>query len=113
MQRLIEIKERLGVIERDLDIQAPFYKRDLNISTLITDLKDRVERNHKWLQRQKYQGMLTEFESIFIEPAINDIYLSSIVNLKRGVKPSDTVSNYISESLSTVDYWISHIPNDQ
>ncbi|EPN1398588.1 hypothetical protein ACXDI1_003865 [Klebsiella pneumoniae] len=113
MQRLIEIKERLGVIERYLDIQAPFYKRDLNISTLITDLKDRVERNHKWLQRQKYQGMLTEFESIFIEPAINDIYLSSIVNLKRGVKPSDRVSNYISESLSTVDYWISHIPNNQ
>lgn len=78
MQRLMEIKNRLEVIEEALNEQYPRFKADPDITGQITDLKDYVQEERKSIQKQKARGELSEFESAFIEPAINDVYLSSL-----------------------------------
>ena len=106
MNRLIEIKNRLEVIEQALNEQYPRFKSDTEITGQITDLKDYVQGERKRIQKQKARGELSEFESAFIEPAINDVYLSSLDKIRRGSKPSSSVNGYIFDTSSTLSYWL-------
>lgn len=106
MNQLIEIKNRLEVIEQALNEQYPRFKADPDITGQITDLKDYVQEERKRIQKQKARGELTEFESAFIEPAINDVYLSSLDKIRRGSKPSSSVNGYIFDTSSTLSYWL-------
>lgn len=109
MQRLMEIKNRLEVIEEALNEQYPRFKADPDITGQITDLKDYVQEERKSIQKQKARGELSEFESAFIEPAINDVYLSSLNKVRRGSKPSISVNGYICDTSMTLSYWLSRI----
>ncbi len=109
MQRLNEIKNRLEVIEKALGEQYPRFKADPEITWQITDLKDYVQEERKRIQKQKARGELSEFESAFIEPAINDVYLSSLDKIRRGSKPSSRVNDYICDTSSTLSYWLFQI----
>lgn len=109
MLRLMEIKKRLEVIEKALGKQYPCFKADPEITAQITDLKDYVQEERKRIQKQKTRGELSEFESAFIEPAINDVYLSSLDRIRRGSKPSSNVNAYIYDTSSTLSYWITLI----
>lgn len=106
MQRLMEIKNRLEVIEEALNKQYPRFKADPDITGQITALKDYVQEERKSIQKQKARGELSEFESAFIEPAINDVYLSSLDKIRRGSKPSSSVNGYICDTSSTLSYWL-------
>ncbi|WP_039056241.1 hypothetical protein [Enterobacter sp. Bisph1] len=109
MQRLYEIKKRLDVIEQALNEQYPRFKADPVLTGLITDLKDHVDSERKKLEKQKKRGELTEFESCFVEPAVRNIYLSSLDKIRRGSKPSGSVSNHIFDTSFTLSYWCHHI----
>ncbi|RKT92988.1 hypothetical protein [Enterobacter sp. WPR_3_1] len=106
MNRLIEIKNRLEVIEQALNEQYPRFKSDPEITGQITHLKDYVQEERKRIQKQKARGELSEVESAFIEPAINDVYLSSLDKIRRGSKPSNSVNGYICDTSSTLSYWL-------
>ncbi|HDR2756054.1 TPA: hypothetical protein QCJ76_004711 [Enterobacter asburiae] len=109
MQRLMEIKNRLEVIEKGLNEQYPRFKADPDITGQITDLKNYVQEERKRIQKQKARGELPEFESAFIEPAINDVYLSSLDKIRRGSKPSSSVNGYICDTSFTLSYWMHQI----
>ncbi|MDW2744823.1 hypothetical protein [Atlantibacter subterraneus] len=109
MERLIEIKNRLETIEKALGEQFPRFKADPELTEQITDLKDYVEAERKKIQKQKRLGELSELESSFIEPAINDVYLSSLDKIRRGSKPSNSVNEYICDTSSTLSYWLFQI----
>lgn len=109
MQRLMEIKNRLEVIEEALNEQHPRFKADPEITGQITDLKDYVQEERKRIQKQKIRGELSEFELTFIEPAINDVCLSSLDRIRRGSKPSSSVNGYICDTSMTLSYWLSQI----
>lgn len=109
MQRLVEIKKRLEVIENALNEQYPRFKADPDITGQITDLKDYVQEERKSIQKQKARGELSEFESAFIEPAINDVYLSSLDKVRRGSKPSSSVNSHICDTSFTLSYWMNQI----
>jgi hypothetical protein len=109
MQRLTEIKNRLEVIEAALAKQHPRYRADPLLSDLVTDLKDHVEGERKKIQKQSRRGELSELESNFIEPAINDVYLSALDRIRRGAKPSSEMNNRICETSTTLSYWLFQI----
>ena len=109
MQRLMEIRNRLEVIEKALNEQYPRFKADPGITGQITDLKNYVQEERKRIQKQKARGELPEFESAFIEPAINDVYLSSLDKIRRGSKPSSSVNGYICDTSFTLSYWMHQI----
>lgn len=109
MHRLMEIKERLEVIETALDKQHPHYRADPEITGLITTLKDYVESERKKIHKQQRLGELTELESSFIEPAINDVYLSSLDKIRRGSKLSSSVNGNICDTSFTLSYWLDAI----
>lgn len=106
MERLNEIKNRLETIENALSEQFPRFRADPELTGKITDLKDYVEAERKKIQKQKKLGELSELESSFIEPAINDVYLSSLDKIRRGSKPSDSVNGYICDTSFTLSYWL-------
>lgn len=109
MQRLMLIKEKLDVIEAALERQYPRYRADPAISELVIELKDHVQEARKKIQKQDSRGELSEFESAFIEPAINDVYLTSLSKIRRGSKPSSAMSHHISDTSSTLSYWLFQI----
>ncbi|WP_275260424.1 hypothetical protein [Citrobacter freundii] len=113
MQRLYEIKNKIDVIEQALNSQYPRFKADPVLTGLITDLKDYVDTERKQLAKQKGRGELTEFESCFIEPAVRDVYLSSLDKIRRGCKPSSSVSDHIYDTSSTLSYWFHQIDRYQ
>ncbi|HGH4676870.1 TPA: hypothetical protein ACJIWR_001529 [Enterobacter bugandensis] len=106
MNQLIEIKNRLEVIEQALNEQYPRFKADPDITGKITDLKDYVQEERKRIQKQKARGELSEFELTFIEPAINDVYMTSLDKIRRGSKPSPGVSDNIYDTSSTLNHWL-------
>lgn len=109
MQRLVEIKKRLELIEEALNEQYPNYKSGSEITAQITELKGHVQDARKIIQKKKSQGELSDFEIAFIEPAINDVYLTSIDKIRRGAKPSPSVSEHIYDTSVTLDYWLGEI----
>lgn len=111
MQRLFEIKKRLEVIEAALGEQYPRYHADPALSSLVTELKDYVEEELKKIQRQLKRGELSEFESDMIEPAIRDVYSTSIDRLRRGAKPSSEMHDFILDTSSTLSHWLSSFEN--
>lgn len=113
MQRLMEIKNKLDVIEEALNGQYPRFKADPDITRQITDLKDYVQEERKSIQKQKARGELSEFESAFIEPAIDDVYLSSLDKIRRGSKPSSSVNGYICDTSDTLNHWLHDIENSK
>ncbi|WP_447868442.1 hypothetical protein [Rahnella aceris] len=113
MQRLMQIKERLDIIEAALDKQYPRFRPDPAITDLVTELKDHVQEERKKIQKQHSRGELSEFERCFIEPAINDVYLSSIDKIRRGSKPSEQMNFHIFDSSSTLSYWLSQIKDHE
>lgn len=113
MQRIIEIKNRLEVIGKLLDAQYPRFKADPGISVRVADLKDHVEAELGRIRNQLKQGKLTEFEVKFIEPAINDIHLTSLARIRRGSKPSDKLNRYICDTSFTISHWLGQIQEYQ
>ncbi|CNH15678.1 TPA: hypothetical protein U5E00_003396 [Yersinia enterocolitica] len=109
MQRLMQIKEKLDVIEAALAEQYPRFRPDPVITDLVTELKDHVQEERKKIQKQHSRGQLSEFERCFIEPAINDVYLSSIDKIRRGSKPSGDMNFHICDTSSTLSYWLFQI----
>jgi len=105
----MEIKSRLEVIAAALSEQYPRYRADPVLSSLVTDLKDYVETERTKLQKQSKSGQLTEFEKVFIAPAIQEVYLTSIDKIRRGAKPSSEMSNHIFDTSTTLDYWLFEI----
>ncbi|HEM7928240.1 TPA: hypothetical protein ACNVQT_001491 [Citrobacter farmeri] len=106
MNRLMEIKSRLDKIEQALNGQHPRFRSEPEVTRQITVLKDYVENERKKIQKLDKQGKLSELETAFIEPAINDVYLSSLDKIRRGSKPSSSVNGYICDTSSTLSYWL-------
>ncbi|WP_421671039.1 hypothetical protein [Rahnella sp. EDr1-12] len=113
MQRLMQIKEKLEVIEAALVEQYPRFHPDPAITDLVTELKDHVQEERKKIQHQHSRGELSEFERCFIAQAINDVYLSSIDKIRRGSKPSAHMNFHIFDSSSTLSYWLSRIKDHE
>lgn len=111
MERLIEIKNRLEVIEKSFNEQYPRFRNAPELTEQITDLKDHVEAERKKIQKQKRKRVLSDFECSCIEPAINDVYLSSLDRIRCGLRPDNSVSGYIYETSSTLTYWLHQIDN--
>lgn len=109
MQRLMQIKEKLDVIEAALEKLYPSYIADPAISELVTELKDYVQEERNKIQKQHSRGELSEFESAFIEPAINDIYRTSLDKIRRGSKPSRDMNHHIYDTSSTLSHWLFQI----
>ena len=109
MHRLNEIKKKLDVIEHALNDQYPCFKADPVLTGLIIELKDYVDSERKILGKKKSRGELSEFESCFIEPAIRDVYFSSLDKIRRGSKPSSNVNGHICDTSSTLSYWFHQI----
>lgn len=106
MNRLLEIKRRLDEIEQALDKQYPRFRADKHISDMVTELKEYAQLERKKIQTQLKQDELSDFEERFIEPAINDVYLSAIDKIRKGAKPSVKLNDYIGETSSTLSYWL-------
>ncbi|EPJ9454255.1 TPA: hypothetical protein ACXE8V_005233 [Pluralibacter gergoviae] len=106
MKRLIEIRNRLEAIEQALNEQYPRFRKDPELTQQITDLKDHVQAERKKIQKERAQGRLSEFECAFIEPAINDVYLSALDKIRRGSNPSASVNGYICETSFTMNHWL-------
>ncbi|MBU9833553.1 hypothetical protein FS594_26895 (plasmid) [Rahnella aquatilis] len=113
MQRLMQIKKKLDVIEDALAEQYPCFRPNPVITDLVTDLKDHVQEERKKIQKQHSRGELSEFERCFIAHAINDVYLSSIDKIRRGSKPSDHMNFHICDTSSTLSYWLSRIKDHE
>lgn len=111
MNRLMEIKSRLDKIEQALNGQHPRFRSEPEVTSQITDLKDYVENERKKIQKLEKLGELSDLETAFIEPAMNDVYLSSLNRIRRGAKPSSTVHAYISDTSTTLSYWLHSIEN--
>lgn len=109
MHRLMEIKEKLEVIESALNKQYPRFRADPEITEQVTELKDFVEGENKKIQKQLSREELSEFERAFIAPAINDVYLNALDRIRRGSKPSNEMNYRICETSSTLSYWLFNI----
>lgn len=109
MHRLMDIKDKLEVIESALNKQYPHFRGDPEITELVTELKDFVQGEDKKIQKQLSRDELSEFESAFIAPAINDVYLNALDRVRRGSKPSNEMNNRIYETSSTLSYWLFQI----
>ncbi len=113
MQRLTLIKEKLDVIEAALSEQYPRFRTDPVITDLVTELKDHVQEERKKIQKKHSRGELSEFECCFIEPAIDDVYLNSISDIRRGSKPSEDMNSKICNTSSSLSYWLSQIKDHE
>ncbi|WP_228007954.1 hypothetical protein [Citrobacter sp. BDA59-3] len=105
----MEIKSRLDSIEDALNEQYPHFKANQELTEQITNLKDYVEAEYNKIQKQKKKGGLSELESAFIEPAINEVYSTSLDKIRRGSKPSESVNEHICDTSFTLNYWIRQI----
>lgn len=113
MQRILEIKNRFEAIEQALNEQYPHFKAEPVIIGQVADLKDYVETELDKIKKQLKRAELTEFEVAFIEPAINDIHLTSLVKIRRGSKPSDKMNGYICDTSFTISHWLGQIQEYQ
>lgn len=111
MTRLTEIYNRLDVIDDLIELQKPYFYHGQIISDQVTALIGYVEHITAVIWERQRRHRLTDFEALYILPALDEISILMGEKMNKGEKPGEQLSNSITDFIGLVGWWLLHIEN--
>lgn len=111
MTRLTEIYSRLDVIDDLIELQKPHFYHGQIIIDQVTALIGYVEHLTAVMWERQRRHRLTDFETRYILPALDEIFSLMGERLSKGEKPGTQLSNNIVDFIGIVAWWMLHIEN--
>lgn len=113
MTRIKNIYNRLDIIDNLIDLQQPYFSHGKMISDHVTELIRYVEHITTLIWERQRRLRLKDFETSYILPAMDEIYILMDYTLRKGEKPSEKLSNSIKDLIGVVSWWIIYIENHE